>query len=382
MGNSASTATSLLLSIVLARRLNSPTFEGINLALVAGSLVANAGGGIDAATTRTLARRPAEEWRTLLGMAVTCRAVLGIMLLPIGSAAVLWAGAGDHVAVSAAVLLVCTQALGIGVAQVSIIKPVALGYAGAYALYQLAYIAPLLLLALLFVRSAGGIWWLIAPGPIVVLLLIRRGTLPPPHRPSRAFLNLSGYLVASSFLFALYDRVDLVVAAQRFEDDLGAAYAVANRTAGFYVLVTSTLMTVLVPIVSRVDPPLRLRTIARGTIVEIGLACGVIGLGATILPTIIPEVFGGSYSDAGGLASIMAVRYALFAIYTPVAILLPLLGKPRYYLEMTVLQAAAVAAGVSLASGPSALALAPAVAPAVGLLYAILRLRRWNEHPV
>lgn len=381
LGNGASTAVSLLLSIVLARRLDAPAFEVVNLTLVAGSMVANAGGGVDAAAARLLARDQVGT-QSLVGMVITCRAFLGLLLLPLGVASVLWAGVGSQVAVAAAILLVCTQALGIVVTQISIIEPIVRGRPGTYTVRQLAYFTPLLLLALIFVHSGADVLWLTLPGPALLLVFARRRMLASPRRPSRSFVNMAAYLVASSILFALYDRIDLVVAAQRFDDDVGAAYGVAYRAAGFYVLVTSTLATVLVPIVSSIVAPVRLRQIVRRTGIEIALACGVLALGAALLPVAIPIVFGESYRAASSISAAMAPRYILMAIYLPAAIVMPLLARPRHYFQMTVLQAASVAVAVALAHSPTELALAPAIAPVAGLSYALLLLRRGRARPL
>lgn len=374
MANGVSTAISLVVTVVLARRFSASEFEAVNLALVVGSMVAAAGGGIDSSATRLLPRTPASRWSELLGMAFTLRALLLPVIGSIGVVAILWADIGT-VQTGSVIAVFAAHAVAMSAVQASLIAPIARGEWMAYAVRQMLYFVPLLLFALSVVAWRREIGWLAIPGLAAFAVLWIAGHVQPFRRPSRRFVKMSAYLVASSFLFAAYDRIDIVVAAERFSPEVGAAYAAAARASGIYLLISSTLATVLTPIVSSIPRPYTLRGIAGASRVEVLTAViAMVGL-ALVLPQLMAPVFGSEFADAGMLVAAMSARYVLLVLALPIMIALPLFSAVRHYLEMTVLQTVGVLIAVMLAPTPTFLALVPGMAPLFGILYGVVRLR-------
>lgn len=375
--SAVSTATSLLVSVLLARELSPESFAEVNVALIIGTLVAGVGSGLDSAGVRLMARAGAEasaEVARIEGMARYARLLLLGGATPIALVVVVVSGIGDSVgAIEISIVVVC-HAAGLVAMNLALLRPLAFSDAWTYARRQIYYFGGLVLVGAVIASVGASVVYVAVPGlggALGYFLLRGRDRL---KRPDRDFLALSGSLIFSGAIFTLYDRLDVVVATSRLVSFAQADYAAASRLAGAHVLLTSVLVAVSIPRMSAVTGWGSMVRETRRLVPAVVAAVGLSGVVVAVSPAAIEVAFGTDFAGAGPVLQLMAVRYVLFAIATPFVIALPFIGRSRWQLELSILQAGGSFSAVLLANTPREFALAPAIGQVGGFVYLVLRL--------
>lgn len=393
-GNGISTALSFAASALLAAGLTPAGFGAINLCLVAGSLVGVAGGAVDSAAARIIARRsaPASGYNDAGNVEdIALRWRLMILLASFGLFAGLLvvSSTTDVVGWAASMVVFGSAALAISALNLALIRPQAHGRIRAYTIYQAAYFGTLLLLVAIAYATGSGValtGMLVSLAALVAVILLiierRRGQRMPVSR--RRFRRIAGGLLLGGVLFAIFERAELLfIAVLGSATDTGVL-GLALRVGGGLALVSGAFVMFALPRVSAVPSAHDLGDVYRDLMPALGLTVLACGGAALLLPTLVPLVFGPEYDDAGWVASIYIAQYPLVACYMPIAVAFTFFGRSRWQVELPALLLTVKAGGLLLVTPNLYLmAATAAVAHAVGVGYVAWRWKSMRAmHPV
>jgi O-antigen/teichoic acid export membrane protein len=336
-----SSVSTLALTLIVARSLPKSEVALLTLVLATGALAAAFGTGIDAAGARTAVRSGGRGLAPLFLRASRLRlGCLAVSIVPL--AGYLFDASGSLGADTAmrtlAISSFAVYATGACAAYLLCYEPQAAGDTVRQAKVQAAFALPVLLASVVATLAHGGEAGLLvamAAGSLPVIAWLGwkigrsrvRARLSHPHLPG--FHALAAALTIGTVAFAIFQRLDLLwVGATRTSSEV-AEYAVANRVVSGFSLLTATLVIVGLPTVgaasTRSDA---LKALGRLRVPLVGVLA-LVALGVVVSPVLVPLVFGGDYSKAGLLASVLLLQYVPLLSYSLINIPLPFICGRR-----------------------------------------------------
>lgn len=381
VGNGASTAISFATVVALARLLPPAEFVLVNLALTLMVVGLVAGGGADNAAVRWIVR--GEDRGRTLGHAFVLRVVVAGVVATLGAVVVL--PATQTADVNPATAIASSIAVCLGGVALSMFVVVAHADRSfrQYVGMQIAYYG-------LLATPVAWLWWqggsveglLIAQASVALAaltwLLFRRGMrFRAPRGERRRFTRLAAVLVLGSALFAVSERIDLLMVSALASPEVAAQFAVGQRYASAMVVVTGAFAAWALPRMAALRDGAELRDQLRSlrVLVLLVACCGV--LGASLSPIALPLMFGASYSEGAVLVAVVLIaQYPALAYQTWAIACFPHLGRARWVaqLGLILLVTKAAAAIVLVQVGPVALAGASLVGHAAATAYAYVRV--------
>jgi len=333
LGNGASTAVSFGAAAIMAHALSSGQFVLLNVLLTLTATVAVAGGGIDSAAVRLAA--VGHMTQGLSRAARTGRfAVCGLVLLAVP--VVISSATGAHATPWLAVL--ASAAMGVGVTGLflSLVEPQANQDFIRFTTRQLYFYGALFLASFtaILTHNVDVVVTCLAVASLTGLALLPRVNSYPPGN-ANGFRRLAAALLLSTVLYAVFERIDVLLVSSLASPSDAAVFAAAVRYAGGLGLVTGAFVAFATPIVSRASSAVELRHAVRHLMGPLALVLLATVAAALIAPFAVPILFGSSYGPAVGLAQIYVVQYPILAIYIVFVLAFPQLGSLRWQLEVT-----------------------------------------------
>lgn len=380
-GNGASTAISFATVVVLARVLPPADFVLVNLVLTLMVVALVAGGGADNAAVRWIVQDH-DRGRTL-GHAFVLRVVVAVLVAAIGVVVALPVTQTADVHERTVIVSIVAVCLGAVALSMFVVKAQADRNFRQYVGVQIAYYA-------LLGTPVAWLWWrggsvdgllmtqaCVALAAMTWFLLHGRVRFRAPGGERRRFTRLAAVLLLGSALFAVSERIDLLLVSALASTEAAAQFAVGQRYAAAMVVVTGAFAAWVLPRMAALRSGVELREHLRSLRLLVLLVgcCGV--LGAVLSPIALPIMFGAGYSRGAVLVAVVLIaQYPALAYQTWAVACFPHLGRTRWVIQLglILLVTKAAAALLLVQIGPVALAGASLVGHAAASAYAYVRV--------
>lgn len=335
LATGATSALSLVSTLLVARQLTAADFVTVNVVLLVANIAAQLGAGFDSAASRqsraqSIGRADAVLWT------LSWRAILGIVSLPFLGICIVVVTAKLPVQSSLLALgAIVANATALGLMSTLLVLPQADGNVKRFGWRQVIYYGPLLFAVALstMARSldvtlaslciSAGVTILVALFLLVNEdgLLLRRPALGP-----SVFRRLSFSILWSGALFTVGDRVDVILAASFLSAEQAARYAVTSRLTVLFAILVSASQSMNISVLSGVRTRGELdKRYKRQWPLFLGAALCVL-LWAPIAPRISYLLFGHQYVVHAGDVLLLSVPFILYLLYSPYTLALASLG--------------------------------------------------------
>ena len=188
---------------------------------------------------------------------------------------------------------------------------------------QLNVTSVLLANILLPLGALGCGLWLLPRGTICL-----RGSDP---QVSRELFNFGKWMALWAVAAIIQGRLGILMLTSLTTEEQVGLYSVAYRVASLTQMVSGAYSVVLVPQLSALSDPARIRSHTKRAAIFVALMSVAIGLGALLAPVILPLIVGPAYDAAIPVLRVLLVGMAIFVLNLPFGSALYALNRPQVF---------------------------------------------------